>query len=376
MKGVEKKIDRPARQSGVELLKVIGILFVILSHVVQTLVETKDVSWSIDLETGITNPTTFAIAFLRYAGMLGNTIFITCSAWYLLDKDKTDLQKVMRMLLDILVISILWFIPIAIWKQGTLTQTDIVSSFFPTCFSNNWYTTSYILFCFIYPLLNWGIRHVSRWMHAFAAFTLFIAFFVVGFLATSSISPVCLVWVVLHLVVAYFRLYKPNVCESTSINCLALTIGIGLHIGSLFVANNLCLQGWPITITAWNVKNNPFFFLIAFSGLNLMRKTRFQNKAINYLSGLSMLIYVIHENILFRNYVRTLIWEWIYLNAGYDLIILWIFAFVISLFLAALGVAVLYRIGLQKPVHRFGDFIAQQILKLIRRFANKRAIAN
>lgn len=104
------------RQSGVELLKVIGIFLVILCHVVQTLID-WDQPWSIPINGGITDVTHFTIAFLRYTGMFGNILFFTCSAWFLLDKKQTNYKKVMRMILDIFVISVLWLIPILIWKK-------------------------------------------------------------------------------------------------------------------------------------------------------------------------------------------------------------------------------------------------------------------
>ena len=87
-----ERVSKPLRQSGVELLKIIGIILVIIRHVVQTLT-TGSAEWVIDIYKGIRDPITFIVAFLRYSGALGNILFFTCSAWYLLDKEKTNYQK-------------------------------------------------------------------------------------------------------------------------------------------------------------------------------------------------------------------------------------------------------------------------------------------
>lgn len=117
----------------------------------------------------------------------------------------------------------------------------------------------------------------------------------------------------------------------------------------------------------WNDNGNVLFLIISFSSLNLMRMTKFNNKAIDYLSSLSMFMYIIHENLLFRKYVRPIIWEWIYNNMGYNYVIIWILIFAISLFFASLIVSILYDVSLKKLVH----IISDKLLNLIKRITFK-----
>lgn len=362
--------QKRVRQSGVELLKVVAIFLVVLSHVVQTLTSWSQ-PWTIDIYNGLTNPITFIIAILRYAGALGNIIFFTCSAWYLLDKDKTSYQKVMRMILDIFVISIIWFVPVLIWKRSELTRGDILHSLLPTFYSNNWYMTSYILFCFVYPVLNLSIKHLNQRKHLVVAVVLFSAYFGLSFLYSFPWSTTCAFWVTIYYVMSYFKLYGTKLCESKKTNLIILLSAIALHILLIFISNYLYLQYGRIGAMRWNGNNHPLFFLIAFSSLNLMRMTKFNSKGINYVSSLSMLIYIIHENILFRTYIRTLIWEWIYNNLGYDLVILWIFVYVMCLFIASLLVATLYRFTLEKVVHKISDNLLDLIKKVVYKLTNK-----
>ena len=74
---------RAARDSGVELLKVIAIFLIVVSHVLQTL----DGPMSLDRETA--DPWRFSLSFFRYTGFVGNMIFFVSSAWFLVDRDAT-----------------------------------------------------------------------------------------------------------------------------------------------------------------------------------------------------------------------------------------------------------------------------------------------
>ena len=362
------------RQSGIELLKIFGILLVVLSHVVQTLTS-YDTEWSINISGAITNPISFVIVILRYSGALGNFIFFTCSAWFLLDKENTNYQKVARMVFDIFCISIIWLISIQIFlyinNAGKLSFEDVVHSLLPTFFSNNWYMTSYILFYLIYPFLNLIIKHLTQRKHLIISFLLFISYFGVAFLYMFPWSSTCIFWLTIYFVLAYFKIYKTNVCNSKKINYIVLFVALLIHILLIVAANFIYIKFGILSAMKWNTNNNPFLFLIAFSALNLIRRASFSNKVINYVSSLSMLIYVIHENILFRRYLRPLIWEWVYKNVGYDLLLLWIFVFTIALFSASLIVATVYKFTLENPVHKLSDFILSLIKRAVFFIANK-----
>ena len=56
------------RESGIELLKIFGILLVVLSHVVQTLGDYVNISYASK------NPTVLALGVIRLSGNLGNII--------------------------------------------------------------------------------------------------------------------------------------------------------------------------------------------------------------------------------------------------------------------------------------------------------------
>ena len=100
----------------------------------------------------------------------------------------------------------------------------------------------------------------------------------------------------------------------------------------------------------WAANDNPFLFAASYSMLQLARKSRRKSAAINYISGLSLLIYVFHENILLRTYVRPKIINYIYTHFGYDRIALWTVCLALLIFVVFVLAAALYREVFQKYV--------------------------
>ena len=179
--------EKQTRQSGLELLKIFGILLIVLSHAVQTLAtEYSNFNYFIDITTPSTDLTRLVLTLLRQCGIFGNSIFFICSAWFLLDSSKTNFQKLLRMILDVWVISVLWLITSLLTPGISLTTELIIKSFTPIINSNNWYVTTYIIFCLIYPILNLIINRCNQKLHFWISVILFSLFIVLPFIFNSS----------------------------------------------------------------------------------------------------------------------------------------------------------------------------------------------
>lgn len=111
--------------------------------------------------------------------------------------------------------------------------------------------------------------------------------------------------------------------------------------------------------------------MIAFSSLNLFRQLKFKSYFINYVSGLSLLIYIIHENILFRWKVRPVIWEWILKNLDKKLLFVWIGVYLVVLFFLSTVLASFYKETLQKLIHKMSDDVHQYMSRVLNKMASK-----
>ena len=366
-------INKPKapRKSGIELLKIIEIILIVLSHVLNTLDGAESLSgeWVIDFTTPGSGLTNLVLSILQYSGQLGNIIFVVCSSWFLVDKDTSNKKKLLRIFLDVFVISIIYLIVIGLCVGfKTFTIKEIIKSIFPNYFCNNWFITCYFVFALITPILNKIIKSFNQQIHFIVSLVFFLLFFIAGFVygPNSTFSNTLIIWITIYFIVAYFKLYGQKFCESKKINITLLLIGV---LGIIAITTITYFLGTKISLikdnTRWSKPNSPLFLFIAFGSLNLFNRAKFTSKFINYISSLSFLIYITHENLLFRTYIRPQIWNYIYTNLGYNLLFVWLLVYTIVLFVVAMLISVLYNVSLRKSIHKLSDKIYQLLVKII-----------
>lgn len=357
------------RESGIELLKIFGILLVVLSHVVQTLGDYVNISYASK------SPTVLALGVIRLSGNLGNIIFFFCSAWFLVDSKKTNTQKVMRMLADIFVISVIWWVMLAGINGGGyyFNSSTFRTILFPTYHGNNWYLSTYVIFCFIYPILNTFIKTLDQKKHLLMASGLFFIYIIIGmrfdFYGTSDFF----IWISFYVMISYLKKYSKKSLNNKTVNGILLLIGILGAITLNLFTHFLGLKfGYKKNkMMRWNRMTNIFLILIAFSCLNLFRQMKFKSSFINYISGLSLLVYIIHENILFRRRIRTIIWEWILNNLNMKLLFVWIAIYTLVLFVISVIVASFYKETIQKIIYKMSDDIHDYLSRIVNKTAEK-----
>lgn len=217
-------------------------------------------------------------------------------------------------------------------------------------------------------MLNKIIISFDKQTHFIVSLVLFGLFFIVGFIIAPSFNNNLIVWVAIYFIIAYFKLNGQNFCSSNKINITLVLLGISgiisLTVITYFLGVKISFFN-NVSMYRWASANSPLFLFIAFGSLNLFNKSKFTNRFINYISSLSFLIYVIHENLLFRCYIRPQIWNYIYTSFGYNLLFVWIGIFTIVLFLLATLISTLYNVSLQKLVHKVSDKIYTLLAKLI-----------
>lgn len=306
-----KLAEKSERKSGIELLKVAAILLIVLSHTVQTLhwenpyINYRD--YVLNLTMATTNLQHLMLAIFQYSGQLGNSIFFVCSTWFLLDRREGRKEKVWFMLLEIWTISIVILVVVYILRAGSIDTKMLLKSLFPTTFSLNWYMTCYLIFYLIHPVLNEIIRKMTQKTLIKASSLLLmlyvgVDFIIPGYFFSSSL----IIWVAVYFAAAYMKLYLKDFASSTAANICLLLATLAGQIGIILITNFLGLRisFFADKLLYWNTPHNPFLYLIAIAALNLAQKVHWQNSFVNHISKLSMLVYIIHENIILATYYR------------------------------------------------------------------------
>lgn len=129
--------------------------------------------------------------------------------------------------------------------------------------------TSYIIFLFIYPLLNKLLEIIDQ--KQLLRIVLFSATLriVIGVLTKDIFFPSILItWTSIYFLMAYLKNYCGHTMQSLKVRIVTLGIGILGYIAQVVVTNSTGLP-WLNTfyddVIRWNGNNNPFYIFFAIS---------------------------------------------------------------------------------------------------------------
>lgn len=369
------KNTRDHRHSGVELYKIMAMYFIVGCHVVHTIGQysadyTVYNSMILDLRYPSNNIQQLLLVFMWNAGWCAVDMFFVASAWFMCESKKVRGNRIAALLGNVWVISVLFLI--VYWLCNfPVSAKLIIKSFLPNIFGNNWYITCYVILYLIHPVLNEVIDGMDRKKHFWVAVTglCFYCTITYGSEFLLFYSKV-IIFVIIYFVVAYIRKYCIDRSNDIRLN-LRLFIAAFLANAAVICAVNYFGSRISILndkVLHSNCIENPFLILISISMFNIFRQIKMKSHVVNYISSLTLYIYIIHENILFRTYTRTAIWNSLLNRYGYDRILLCAVGFTFVLFLASLGVSTIYDIVLRpsadKMVNRIYGYFQNKISRM------------
>ena len=361
------------RNSSVELLKIIAVFGIVLAHTIQSF----ENAGIINPLLATTNTKYFILIVLRYFG--GNIIFFVSSAYYLLNSEKVNFKKWFTLIVETWFISFIILVIYSVADFNAITKKEIIKSLFPITFGNNWYITCYILFYPIHVLLNRIIRNIDKITHFRIVLFLTIIYLLICFIKQNLFfaTPI-ITWIVIYFIVAYFKLHLKSISSNLKYNILLLIFCICCHIGLIFLTNilGLHISFFSNKMEHWGAINNPFLIFGAIALINILSKKTYSNAFINYISKSTLLIYIIHENLLIRNHFRIDIVNMIYGKFGYDYLLSEIFVLGLLLFVISLIIWLLYYKTIKQYViivsNSLFNIIKNNYIKIEKRMVNLR----
>ena len=182
-----------------------------------------------------------------------------------------------------------------------------------------------------------------------------------------------LMWVLVYFCIGYLKTYHEDIIVRPKFAIAVLLIGIigltsEIAVTYYFGKDSFIIGGDGMR---WNMWYNPFHWFIAFGSFSLFRNLHFHNRIINRISSLSLLVYLIHENYLLRDYWRPYIYLYInhvFHNEHVSSLLIF-FAFLT--FIVSIALAFLYQISIQRIAYRFVDRSCNMINKLFAHKASK-----
>ena len=195
---------KPARNSSLELYRIIAMLLIVAHHYV--------------LNSGLTNPggviysdpfsaKSVFLLFFGAFGKAGINCFMLITGYFMCTSS-ISLKKFVRVLCEVLFYHII--INSIFWITGyaPFSLKSIVKELFPVTELNQNFTGCYLVFFLCIPFLNILVRHMTERQHLRLLALLFFAYVVMGTVPIFSVSMNYISWfMVLYLTAAYIRLY-------------------------------------------------------------------------------------------------------------------------------------------------------------------------
>ena len=340
------------RNSRIELLRIISMIMIVLSHYT--------------VHSGI-DKSVLPIGFNRLLlelltlGNLGNFIFICITGYYMSQKNEVNhnLSKILKLFLQILFYSMVIYLLLVVFGLTDFKIKELISCLLPISFNQYWFASAYIILYIFHPYVNRLLNTFTRKEHLNFILIGVSLFYILGTLTTKLIYGSELIqFVLIYSIGAYFNKYKDNLVNRYNKTIFLLSIII-LIISVI----TFDLLGCKIDIFArhstYLLNQQSFLTLtISISLFSIFANSKsFYNNIINLIASCIFGVYLISDN----KYIRKILWINLLKNANYVNSNYLVFHIIISLFLVFSCCIVIEYIR-KKIIDRFYDkYISKHI---------------
>ncbi len=336
------------RNSNIEMLKIFAIILIIFSHAMP--VHSGDAAWNMDLGLATNSVQRLLIVFMKYGGQIGNALFLIPSVWFLSDSTKVDAKKVISLVIDG------WIISVGSLLGFSLLGVDVpvkvmIRQFFPLLFNAAWFLCCYICYYLIHPFINKLTASMSQKNLLYCAGTMAVIYCGVNTLVNGTYYSTDLVsFIAIHIIVTYIKRYLPDMCKNVRLNICGL-VASGVCLIALVLFTNylgLRISFFSHQLTKWNTFKNPLILIFTMCAFNLANRKTSYNRVVNYISSMSLLIYIIHCNRIVIDYVMDDLFHWIYEHYTYSHELVWVLLVGVGMCVYGTVVSLIYKETIQR----------------------------
>lgn len=265
------------RNSNIELLRIVAMLFIISHHfLVHGMNIWQDSSWD--------NLTLLSLDSLFFIGV---NVFVLISGYYTI---RFDWKKLLRLYLLAAIIGGVGYMTHIIIDDASLGRSVIYNTIFSISHApGTWFIKTYIYLFFFSPILNSALNSFDRKQTQLVLILLTIISVYFGWFWQDDINKdgynlINFVWI---YCIGY---YLSHYFDHSKISCL-----IYLVISIISSISNAVISILIESYQAWTY-NNPLIVLAAISFLLFFLSFNFSSRLVNYIASSTLGVYLIHEN--------------------------------------------------------------------------------
>ena len=328
------------RNSSIELLKIFAIIMIVFSHAMATWPAGEKYPYTviqqggqyIDIWVATDNIQIIVIMVMKFLGQLGNVIFVSCSAWFLLESKKLKIEKLANLIVDNFFISLLLLVTF-LFSGIKVHKFLLIHSIFPFLFETNWFITCYVFLYALHPILNIIINSLEEAKYKQYLFVSVFMYSCVALVLPGKLYSNDLVgFILIYFIVGYLKKYKTNFVNNKELHIKIIIftsiLSIILFIG--FDVLGLRFSLLRNQMMRFCIFTNPLLLLIGVSLLCYFQNKNLKSSIINYLSSLSLYVYLIHCNDLVVKYLRYMYFDFMHMKFGMRLELLFVIIYGIA----------------------------------------------
>lgn len=270
------------RQSNIELLRIICMLFVVMQHF-----------WGHALYPQLqsSNDTTSPAASFITLGFMYIAVncFVLISGYF---RIKTTLYKFVSFTFLVIFYNFLSLAFLRLAGGGTIGRSLILSTFI-NCYNNWWFINCYVYLMLVAPILNKAIEQFTSKQLLNVIIFISIADLILGYLMNMDNGYSFIHFIFLYVIGAYIskeRIFFDNLKHW---HYLLIYIICALLWGLVAFATS----GKDVYFKTNLAYNNPIIIIASIAFFNLFRKLSFSNSLVNKIASLAIASYLIQDGI-------------------------------------------------------------------------------
>ncbi|WP_143454826.1 acyltransferase family protein [Ligilactobacillus sp. WC1T17] len=320
--------NRTERNSWLELLRIISMLFIVMNHY------SGEEPWKFDTAAILGQLVSYQI--YRPLGQVGVDIFVLITGYFMAGKiDVTygaSVKRALKVWLEVWVYSVLLFV-VGSLCFGTFSLSGALKGFFPVIFNNYWFVTAYIMLVLLIPFINRILTQINQKQYVVL---LVLSIFFAECLPV--VNNTIFSWdkgfgdlLAVYLLGGYIKKYGLRIKQGYLV--LIFLVTYTLMLSSIVVLGLVLGTDGNITRLAYG-----FLPYVAAAAIFLIFESlpAFSNKFINYVAGSVFASYLLTEN---SNVVAT-IWKVFDMTGVSNLFVVVVAGIFISLLLIVITVII------------------------------------
>lgn len=359
------------RASNFEVLRIFSMALIILNHICQHGI------W-FEPNAAISANLCISHSLLGWTGIVGNWLFIMVSG-YFVSKSEFSWKRVFKIWFEVFFYSVVIGLSLYLTKTAVvgfngdelyyevgffeaakpMGTMDLIRSFMPVLFGNNWFASTYILFyCFI-PFLNESLKALDEKKHRNLIILMAVSGTIIymiygqGFFKEGNLFY----FILGYYVASYIRLYNPKFLQNKKTDLLWASALIIFFIAWVLLIMFSKDQVPFISNNFAQVSVYPFASMARFPSLlaaiflfGIFRNLKMENRQwVNTLASTAFGVYLIHENLL----LNKVIWHRLFCFDSFvdsPFLIVYVAFVIIVTFLICAGIDLLRQRFIEKPV--------------------------